>query len=84
MTIQPEQFQASLPQLKEVKFLDTAENGKNNCWEVQVNIGDKTAKFKVYTGAEVIVITEATWSSLNPAEPFQQPDVSFAALTILN
>jgi len=54
------------PQLPlETKFLDTAEGIQGNVWEVEVIVGDKVVLFKVDTGAEVTVISEVIWKSLN-------------------
>ena len=54
-----------------MKFLDLVENGQRNFWEVEVNIDDRTFKFKVDTGVEVTVISEAMWNSLDSAKPLQ-------------
>ena len=52
-------------QYEDLKYLDTVENTNGNMWELQVRIGQNSIKFKVDTGAEVTVLSEATWNSLN-------------------
>ena len=69
---------------QDVKFFDTVENGQHNFWEVQVNIDDKTFKFKVDTGAEITVISEATWNSLYSAKPDSNQTYLSVALIIPN
>ena len=62
------------PQVEqEVKFLDTIDGAQDNVWETKVMVGDKRILFKVDTGAEVTVISEETWKSLQLAEPLQHP-----------
>ena len=63
-------------QYEDVKYLDTVENINGNMWELQVRIGQNSIKFKVDTGAEVTVLSEATWNSLNQTEPLQPPDTT--------
>ena len=63
-------------QYEDVKYLDTVENTNGNMWELQVRIGQNLIKFKVDTGAEVTVLFEATWNSLNQIEPLQPPDTT--------
>jgi len=77
VTTQPEQPQAGPQQQdQEMKYLDTVENDQQNFWEVQVSIDDAPVKFKVDTGAEVTVISEGTWKSLELKKPLQQSDVN--------
>ena len=77
VTTQPEQPQAGPQQQdQEMKYLDTVENDQQNFWEVQVSIDDAPVKFKVDTGAEVTVISEGTWKSLELKKPLQQSNVS--------
>ena len=40
-------------------YLNTVENTKENIWEVKVTVDNTVIKFKVDTGAEVTVISEA-------------------------
>ena len=63
-------------QYEDVKYLDTVENTNGNMWELQVRIGQNSIKFKVDTGAEVTVLSEATWNSLNQIELLQPPDTT--------
>ena len=58
-----------------MEFVDTVQN-MGNSWVMQVALGDKVTTFKVDTGAEVTVISEATWNSLDQSEPLQHPQVS--------
>ena len=49
------------------------ERTKENIWEVKVTVDNTVIKFKVDTGAEVTVISEAMWKTLNLSEPLQKP-----------
>ena len=61
---------------EDIKYLYTVENTNGNMWELQVRIGQNLIKFKLDTGAEVTVLSEATWNSLNQIEPLQPPDTT--------
>ena len=54
-------------------YLNTVESTKENIWDVEVIIDKAVIKFKVDTGAEVTVLSEATWKILNFSEPLQKP-----------
>ena len=69
------QVQQEIKFLNTVEFVDTVQN-MGNSWVMQVAIGDKVTTFKVDTGAEVTVISEATGNSLDQSEPLQHPKVS--------
>jgi len=59
------------------RSLDTVENTNGNMWEIEVRNG---IKFKVDTGAEVTVISEKTWNSLNQTEPLFPADTTLCGL----
>lgn len=49
---------------------------KKNIWEVKVTVDKTVIEFKVNIRAEVTVISEATWKTLNLSEPLQKPSLS--------
>ena len=57
-------------------YLNTVESTKENIWEVKVTVDKTVIKFKVDTGAEVTVISEAMWKTMNLSEPLQKPSLS--------
>ena len=62
------------PQEEDIKFLDTIEGAQENIWEIKVLVEDKLIIFKVDTGAEVTVISEQAWKSLQSDKPLQNPN----------
>ena len=63
------------------KYADTAypntvESTKQNIWEAEVNVDKAVIKFKVNTGAEVTVISETMWKTLNLSQPLHKPSSS--------
>ena len=57
------------PQEEDIKFLDTIEGAQDNIWEIKVLVEYKLIIFKVDTGAEVTVISEKAWKSLQSDKP---------------
>ena len=57
-------------------YLNTVESTKEDIWEVKVTVDNTVIKFKVDTGAEVTVISEALWKTLNLSEPLRKPSLS--------
>ena len=52
-------------QYEDLKYLDTVENANSNMWELELRSGQDVIRFKVDTGAEVTVLSDKTWKSLN-------------------
>ena len=61
-------------QEEDIKFLDTIEGAQDNIWEIKVLVEDKLIIFKVDKGAEVTVISEKAWKSLQSDKPLQNPN----------
>ena len=57
-------------------YLNTEESTKEDIWEVKLTVDNTVIKFKVDAGAEVTVISEALWKTLNLSEPLQKPSLS--------
>ena len=56
-------------------YFNTVENTKESIWKVKVAVDNIVIKFEV-TGAEVTVISEAIWKTLNLLKPLQKQSLS--------
>ena len=54
--------------------INTLEGAQDNIWEIKVLVEGKLIIFKVDTGAEVTVISEKPWKSLQLDKPLQNPN----------
>ena len=60
-------------ELDETFFLGSVKsnNSDENDWQVELELNGKPTKFKIDTGADITVISEATYNNLVPTPPLQ-------------
>ena len=63
-------------QYADLKYLDAVENSNGNMWELELSSGQDIIRFKVDTGAEVTVLSDKTWKSLNRTEQLKPADTT--------
>ena len=56
----------------EIAYLNTIEGTDKSIWEITIGIEGKQVPFKVDTGAEVTVLSEVTWKSLEHSLPLKK------------